>query len=274
LLVDTHCHLDFDNFDEDRAAVLERARQAGLVRILNPSVDLPSSLAAVELASRVPEVYAAVGVHPNDVGNWDSASLNELRGVARLPKVIAIGEIGLDYYRERTPHDLQQRVLSLQLDLAAEMGLPVILHVRNALPEDRKAMSDMLHTLAEWSADLPRKAPSLVERPGIFHSFSDDLASARRAVEMNFRIGVTGPVTFKKSDILREVVAGIPIENLLIETDAPFLTPHPHRGSRNEPAYVRFIAEKIAQIRSLSLEEVAHVTTTNAERLFHWQVTL
>jgi TatD DNase family protein len=263
--------LNFESFDHDREAVIERARQAGVVRILNPGIDLPSSRAAVGLAETCSEVYGAVGVHPNDALTWDFSTLSELRELARHPKVTAIGEIGLDDYRQRAPRDLQERIFRQQLGLAAELGLPVVIHVRNASLDDRRAMADVLRILAEWQDKLKTSLPSLADRPGVLHSYSDDVHSARRAVTSGFWIGITGPVTFRKAEGTRQVVAGLALENLFVETDAPFLTPHPHRGERNEPAHVKYVVDKIAQIKDLNPERVAGITTANAERLFRWQ---
>jgi TatD DNase family protein len=266
-LVDSHCHLNFDRFDSDRPAVLERAQQAGVGRVLNPGIDLATSQAALDLAERYTAVFAAVGVHPNDALSWEDGTLDELCTLAMQPKVVAIGEIGLDYYWEKTPHELQQRIFHQQLQLAAEAGLPVVVHVRDKDSHHRHAMQDALDILTGWQSTLP---PGLAERPGVLHSFSDGPQAALRATAANFCIGITGPVTFKNSDLLREVVLALPLERLLIETDAPFLTPHPHRGERNEPGYVQFVAQKIAQIRGVDFENVAHITTTSAKRLFLW----
>jgi len=272
VLVDTHCHLNFESFDQDRAEVLERAAQAGVERVLNPGIDVETSWAAVELAQVYPAVFAAVGVHPNDAAGWRETTLGELGRMASYPKVVAIGEIGLDYYWQRTEPVLQQQIFRQQLDLAAELGLPVVIHVRDKSTDDHQAMLDALDILEEWQHDLAARAQSLAERPGVLHSFSGDLNDARRAAACQFCIGVTGPVTFKKAELLRQVAAGLTVDRLLIETDAPFLTPHPHRGERNEPAYVRFIADKIAAVRDMALEGLVQITTESAERLFRWQV--
>jgi TatD DNase family protein len=270
LLVDTHCHLTFHTFDGDRQEVLERAREAGVRRILNPGIDLPSSREAVALAESQPDVYAAVGVHPNDAQTWEDDTLDMLRTLGRHPKVAAIGEIGLDYYWEKTPHDLQQEVFRRQLELAAELTLPVVIHTRNQSAEDPAATIDALEILSEWQAGLVQQASPLAERPGVLHSFSGDEPAARRAIEIHFWIGITGPVTFRNAPDLQQLVANLPPERLLIETDAPFLTPQPYRGRRNEPAYVRYVAEKIGELQGQSLETIAQITTANAERLFHW----
>jgi TatD DNase family protein len=271
VLVDTHCHLNFESFDTDRAAVLEKAAQAGVERVLNPGIDLETSRAALGLAQAYPAVYAAVGVHPNDAGAWSEATLDELRRLASHPKVVAIGEIGLDYYWKRTEPALQHLVFQGQLDLAAELGLPVVIHVRNEDPDDHRAMNDALDILRDWQLSLNTRSPELAFRPGVLHSFSGDLKDAQRAIASGFCVGITGPITFKKADILRQVATELPVECLLIETDAPFLTPHPHRGERNEPAYVHFVAERVAALRDLELERLAQITTESAERVFRWQ---
>lgn len=270
MLANTHCHLNFESFDMDRPAVVARAQATGITRILNPGVDLPSSQSAVLVAGAFELVYAAVGVHPNDAETWSQSSLADLKTLARQPKVVAIGEIGLDYYWDRTPVALQRAILEQQLDLAAELDLPVIIHVRDKSPEDMPAMRDVLSILKDWTSGLKLKYPELAQRPGVLHSFSGDISAASDANRLNFRVGITGPVTYKKADRLREVAANIPEDQLLIETDAPFLTPHPHRGERNEPALVRYVAEKIAVIRQKDIETIIETTSLNAERLFRW----
>jgi TatD DNase family protein len=273
VLVDTHCHLYFDSFTNDLDAVMERARQAGVRRILTPGIDLESSRAAVRLADEHEEIYAAVGFHPTELRTWKSDCLDDLRSLAQHPKVAAIGEIGIDYYHDRSPKMLQARVLRAQLELAAELALPVVVHLRNQSLEDRQASTDLLTILLGWQQELAASGSTLAERPGVLHSFSDDLRTASRAIQSGFYIGVTGPVTYKNAAKLREVVAGARLENLVIETDAPFLTPHPYRGKRNEPAYVHFVAEKIGEIRGQPYELIVERTGESAGRLFNWRVT-
>jgi TatD DNase family protein len=280
-LTDTHCHLDLDHFDADRSEVLDRAWATGLTRILIPGLDLDSSRNIVKLAESHPNLFAAIGVHPNDSLKWAEETSNELRVLAKASlsssltagqtKVVAIGEIGLDYYWDDAPHDHQRAVLAEQLALAAELQLPVVLHLREAdnAPEGDCAR-DLLEILEKWVEGLRVSNSPLVERPGVLHSFSGSESTAKRAVDMNFYIGITGPVTYKNAQAKRDLVKMLPLEHLLIETDAPFLAPVPQRGRRNEPAFVAHIADKIAEIHSRNPEEIAAITTTNAQRLFAW----
>ena len=280
-LTDTHCHLDFNKFDEDREAVIRRAREMGLTRILVPGLDLDSSRAAVRLAALYPEVYAAVGYHPTDAEKWDNASYEELKKLALEQevnpashrKVVAVGEIGIDYYwvKEREYRAWQLEVLRLQLQLASEVNKPVIIHMRE---EDDawfgQASIDLLRILAEWHRDLQRQKHVLADRPGVLHSFNGTLETAQKAIALNFYIGVTGPVTYKNAEEKRQIVRQLPLKRLLIETDSPFLTPVPHRGKRNEPAFVVHIADKIAEIHNTTREQVEEITASNAARLFGW----
>jgi TatD DNase family protein len=272
VLIDTHCHLDFNAFDEDRDLVLQRAREAGVERIINPGIDLRSSAHILEMASRYQEVYPAVGVHPNDARTWSRDSKQELRQLASQDKVVAIGEIGLDYYRDYAPPDLQHQVLAEQLEVALELKLPVILHCRNQDPQHPQAFSDLVGVLEPWLERVKECAPELYFRPGVFHSFSGSGEDARRVIGDHFFIGITGPVTYKNASVLKGVVRDVPLDRLLLETDAPFLTPEPRRGQRNEPSYLGHVVHEIADQRGTTAEEVARATQMNAQRLF-WQVT-
>ena len=282
-LTDTHCHLDFDKFDADRDEVLARAWKAGLTRILIPGITLDSSRAAVKLAESHPWLFAAVGIHPNDVDKLHVDTLARLRELALYSssdsktvgrsrtKIVAIGETGLDYYWNRAPHDHQQKVLQEQLALAAELCLPVILHCREKDDAAHGACAeDLIKVLEEWVNRLRVERSPLGECPGVLHSFSGSREMAQRAIRLGFYLGVTGPVTFKNAAKRQEIVAALPLEHLLLETDAPFLAPQSQRGRRNEPAFVVEIADKIAQLKSRSLEEVAAITSANAARLFSW----
>lgn len=257
-MIDTHCHIDFNAYDDDREAILQRAADAGVTRIINPAVDVVSSAAIVDQASRYPQVYATVGVHPNSSAVLDDHWLDTLRQLGRGPNVVAVGEIGLDYYRDYSPKDAQHRAFEAQLALAAELGLPVIIH-------NRDAHDDIMPILESWAAALP---PGQRERPGVLHSFSAPETIAERALAAGFYLGFTGPITFKNADSLRRIAARVPLDRLLVETDGPYLTPTPHRGKRNEPAYIPLIVERLAGLQQVSVDEMAAQTTQNAERLF------
>jgi TatD DNase family protein len=262
---DTHCHLDFSRFDEDRDQVIKRAWKNGLVWILNPGIDLQTNQAAIDLAKAHPgKISAAVGIHPNFGQPWTAEIIPTLREQANEPEVVAIGEIGLDYYRQHTPFDQQRMMFREQLKLAEDLSLPVIIH-------NRESSKDLLAILTEWHADLVRTNHPLAERPGTLHSFSADLETAQAAMAMNFYLGITGPVTFNNAPERKMIVRNLPLDHLLLETDAPYLTPHPHRGKRNEPAYIPLIAEEIARLHNISPKEVAEITFANAKRLFNWE---
>ncbi len=256
MLIDTHCHLDFSSFDEDRDEVIERAVGAGVAAIVDPSVDLEGVERVLALAERRPEVYAAVGVHPNDCRECGEDTWARLREIARRPEAVAIGEIGLDYYRDRTPRDIQRRALEAQLAIAAETGLPAILH-------NRESEEDLLAILRAWV-----EGGGTPEPPGVWHSFNLSMEWAEKIHDLGFFLGLGGVVTFKNARSVHEMVKAIPLEWVVLETDAPFLAPHPHRGRRNEPAYVALTAEAIARLKGVSVEKVASVTTANAEKLF------
>lgn len=263
-LVDTHCHLNFDTFDTDRDLVVDRARKNGITKIIIPAIDIDTSKSAIKIAHIYPEVYVAVGIHPNQGNDWTKQSISELETLAHDQKVVAIGEIGLDYYRDHTPWEHQRFIFNEQLNLAAELGLPVIIH-------HRESSDDILRILQEWNKSLVKSKLELASRPGVLHSFSGNEHLAREIISINFKIGITGPVTFKKAQNLHFVVGVIPLEDLLVETDSPFLTPHPFRGKRNEPANVRIMAEKIANLKNTSIDTVASVTTASAGKIFRWR---
>lgn len=263
MLTDTHCHLDFDWFDNDRVQVITRARAVGIERMLNPGITIKSSENAIKLADEYPEVYAAVGVHPNDGLSWDKKSISILRELASHPKVVAIGEIGLDYYRDRTPKDLQKRIFLEQLHLAAELDLPVVVHCR-------EAMGDMIEILFGWKAKLDESLSSIAKFPGVLHSFSGNMQEGEKIRNSNFMLGLTGPITFENAIALQDLVIRLPLSSILIETDAPFLTPHPFRGKRNEPGRVKLVAEKVAELHQEAYNTVTKITAANAAELFGW----
>lgn len=258
-LIDTHCHIDFQAYDADREAMLHRAQQAGVGRIIIPGVDFESIQRARRLVRDHANLYMAVGVHPNSTAEWTGHALQNLREWAGEPQVVAIGEIGLDYHWDRSPKAIQQQAFEDQLTLAAELELPVIIH-------NREASADVLPILEDWVKTLPA---SLKDRPGVMHSFSAPREYAERTIQIGFYLGFTGPVTYKNADDLRKIAAIVPDDRILIETDGPFLTPHPHRGQRNEPAYIALVAERLAALRGMSNEDFTALSTRNAERLFN-----
>lgn len=263
MLVDSHCHLDLDQFAPDRAAVLECARAAGVQLIVNPGIDLKSCRQAIQLAATTAEVHVAVGVHPNSSADFNQTTVDELRQLAMQPKVVAIGEIGLDYYWQQVDHAQQQQAFRAQLKLAAELGLPVIIHSRDS-------NADVALILAEWVNSQDFRQSPLATRPfaGVLHAFSGDLTLAKAAYQWNFLLSLGGPVTFKNARDLHALVPHLRLDRLMLETDAPYLTPHPHRGKRNEPAYVALVCEQIAALCGLNPAEVATQTSLLAYQFF------
>ncbi len=251
-LIDTHAHLNDDAFRADLPQVIDRAHEQGVIRIIVCGYDLDSSRAAVQMAQEYESVFATVGIHPHDARSYGPDVELQLAELSRAPKVLAIGEIGLDFHYDFSPRDAQASALDAQLRLAATLQLPVVIHSRESNPEVLDAVS--------------RHASQI--KGGVFHCFSGDEAFAERVLELGFYIGVDGPLTYKKSEALRSVVRMCPMERLLVETDCPYLTPVPYRGKRNEPSYVRFVAEEVARIKETTLENVASATTKNACLLF------
>lgn len=252
MFIDTHAHLFFDNFKEDLDEVIQRAFDSGVKYIIIPGTDLETSRQALAIAERYENIYCAVGVHPHDTKDWKDEWLDEIRELVKNKNVVAVGEIGLDYYYDFSPKDIQIDAFKKQLDLAVEENLPVIIH-------NREANEDTMNIIRSY------KGTGLI---GQFHCFAGSLEDARELVEMDHYISFPGNITFKKMDSLREIASRIDVENLLIETDCPFMTPVPHRGKRNEPSHVNLVAEKIAEIHNLKVEDVARTTTLNAFKLF------
>lgn len=252
MLFDSHTHLDSGKFSLDREAVIQRAISEGVELMMNPGADLESSMAAVELAKTHPQIYAAVGVHPHEVKNMDESMLAMIRHLAGKPKVKAIGEIGLDYYYDFSPRDLQQKWFIEQLRLAKKLGLPVIIH-------DRDANEDVFSILKEEDA---------FSHGVLMHCFSGSHELAKQYVKNGAMLSIAGPVTYSNNKKTVQVVEMIDIEHLLIETDSPYLTPVPHRGKRNEPCYVKHTCDRVAEIKGLSSEEVGSITLENAKRFF------
>jgi len=250
-VVDTHCHLDMADYDDCRQ-VVERAESAGVKYILSVGIDLASSKAAVALADEFPCVYCSVGIHPHHVGGVEESQYQELADLARHPKVKAYGEIGLDYARDYAPHNVQILHFERQVALAKELGLPLIIH-------DREAHAEVMAIL---------KAAHPLPAGGVMHCFSGDMRLAAAAIDLGFSLSIPGVVTFSKAEMLHEVARAVPLKDLLIETDGPYLAPDPFRGKRNEPAYVLYTAAKIAELREISINDVARQTSANAMKLF------
>jgi TatD DNase family protein len=258
MLIDTHAHVSAPEFDQDRLDVLDRGAQAGVGRVICVGYDLETSRRAVELADRDPRVFATVGVHPNSVAEASHSWRDEIERLAQHPRVVAIGETGLDYYREFTAFEAQREALRWHLTLADALELPVVIH-------NRESDDDVTASLLEWAAS--RKAACA---PGVLHSFCATEAMMQRCTAAGFAVSFSGMVTFANKSLayLADLVRGAPAESLLVETDSPYLAPAPHRGRRNEPAYTRFVAERVAAIRGLSVPEVEQLTTANACRTF------
>ncbi|PYM65592.1 MAG: hydrolase TatD [Candidatus Rokuibacteriota bacterium] len=248
MLVDTHAHLHDGLFAADRDAALVRARAAGILRVVTIGTDVSTSREAVALAGRHPDVYAAVGIHPHDAATADPAALAELASLARAPKVVAIGEIGLDYYRNLAPREAQLRALRAQLALAHDVGKPVLVHCR-------EAHEDVLGEL---------EAAEVSAVGGILHCFSGDLAVAERGLALGLLLSIAGPVTYPNAHRLAEVVRRVPLDRLVLETDCPYLPPQPWRGQRNEPAYLPTTAARVAELRGVPVETLAALTTRTA----------
>lgn len=264
-LIDTHCHLTDPAFESDLDEVLSQAHAVGVQRIVNIGTNVEDSRTGLELAQSLDQVYVSVGVHPNHCQEQPVDYLHQLEQLAKHPKTVALGEIGLDFHWKRASRDKQHSFFEAQLDLAAQAGLPVLVHCREAMPE-------VLDCLENWYHSIRYVDTPLASRPyaGVLHSFSGNEEDARRACKMNFLLGLGGPVTFKNAKELHALVPRLGLSTLILETDAPYLSPHPFRGKRNEPARIPLICQRIAQLMGQSAETVAESTTANAFRLFGW----
>ncbi|WP_042353280.1 TatD family hydrolase [Bacillus massiliigorillae] len=252
MLFDTHAHLNAEQYEEDLEAVIERAQAEGVSKIVVVGFDKPTITKAMELAESYSFIYASVGWHPVDAIDMTEDDLVWIEELAAHPKVVALGEMGLDYHWDKSPKEIQKEVFRKQIALAKRVKLPIIIH-------NREATQDIMNILKEEGAE---------EVGGIMHCFSGSAEIAKECIKMNFYISFGGPVTFKNAKNVKEVAAQIPLDRLLVETDCPYLTPHPFRGKRNEPGYVKLVAEQIAELKNLSFEEIANITTENAKKLF------
>ena len=252
MFIDTHAHLFYPNFDEDLDAVIERAKESGIDYIIVPATDLATSGKVIELIEKYDFIYGAVGIHPHETKDWENSLIKKIEKLASHPKVVGIGEIGLDYYYDFSPKEKQIEAFKAQLDLAVKINKPVIIH-------NRESDEDMMSIIRSYQ-DTGLKAQ--------FHCFSGTFEQARELVKLNHLISFTGNITFKKSDQLRDVLSKLSLESIMLETDSPFMTPEPHRGKRDEPSYVKIIANTIAEIHHLKIEDVARVTSYNVFRMF------
>lgn len=264
MLTDTHCHLNLSEFERDLDQVIKSARETGLKKILVPGIDLPSSIKAVELAENYPGlIYAAVGIHPNYSSDHDDGVLKSLRSLLSSKVVVAIGEIGLDYYRDFSQKENQKKTFRLMLDLAAEYMKPVCIHQRSSI-------EDVIHELHRWQQDLDLEHSLLLQNPGVFHSFGGELEILEFANNHNFYLGISGFITYKKAVSLREMLGKVSKNRILLETDSPYITPEPNRGKRNEPSNVNLIAKMMANALEIDSKDVENITTNNAAVLFSW----
>lgn len=254
MLIDSHAHIQGKEYAGEAEAVIARARAAAVEAIVavGGAGDMSSNTEAVRLANSFPNVYATVGMHPHDAKDVGVDELAVLKNLATDAKVVAIGETGLDYYYSHSPHDVQRRVFGQFIHMARQSHLPIVVHERDA---------------AQDAAELLRREGA-GELRGVIHCFTGNYQAACSYLDLGFYLSFTGIITFKNADGLREVVGKVPLERILVETDSPYLTPVPHRGKRNEPAYVRFVAETIAKVKDIAFEEIAQVTTANVKQLF------
>ena len=251
-LIDTHAHLDFPEFFDCIPATLQRAREAGVQKVITIGIDIESSRKSVALAQSFDSVHAVAGIHPHDSFVLDAGSLKELEDILRSDRVVAVGEIGLDYYRDRKPHPVQLDCMRRQIELACKVRMPAVFHVRDA-------WDDFFRIIPEYIPSLPES---------VMHCFSGDWEIARKCLDMGFYLSIPGVVTFPKSGVLQDVAARAPLDRLLVETDAPYLAPVPYRGKTNEPAFVLHTARKVAELRNEPLEKIAGYTTRNAKSVF------
>lgn len=258
---DTHAHLDFDTFDADREAVIERAQTNGLQFIINVAIDLESSHKSLALARQYPGyIFSTIGIHPNYSQDADETTFSEISNLTRQAEVVAIGEIGLDYYRDYATPQQQTKALEVQLDLAQRLGLPIVVH-------ERSSAHELVPILTKWHQNLPASSP-LKLNPGVMHAYSASLNYVDALLDSGFCFGIGGPVTYKNASEKQELVTLLPLEKMLLETDCPFMPPQIHRGQRNEPAFIPLIAQKIAEIKGLSVEEIGRQSTDNARWVF------
>lgn len=253
MLFDTHTHLNAYQFNDDLDEVINRAKENGVTNMVVVGFDRPTIEKAMELIDKYPHIYGCIGWHPVDAIDCTEQDLKWIEELSQHPKVVALGEMGLDYHWDKSPKDVQKELFRKQIRLAKKLKMPIVIH-------NREATEDIVTILKEEKAE---------EVGGIMHCFSGSMETAMECIKMNFYISLGGPVTFKNAKKPKEVAKEVPLNRLLIETDCPYLTPHPYRGKRNEPAYVKLVAEEIASIKGISFEELAEITTENAKTVFN-----
>ncbi|CAD2074653.1 TatD family hydrolase [Jeotgalicoccus meleagridis] len=252
MLIDTHVHLNAEQYVDDLDEVIERARENGIEKMVVIGCDRPTIERTMELIDEHEDIYGVIGWHPVDAIDCTDEDLEWIEQLSKHEKIVGIGEMGLDYHWDKSPKDVQKDLFKKQIELAKRVNLPIIIH-------NREATEDCVAILKEMHAE---------KIGGIMHAFSGDESVADEIIDMNFYVSLGGPVTFKNAQLPKDIAVHVPIDRLLVETDAPYLTPHPYRGKRNEPAYVKLVAEKIAELRQISYEELAQTTSENAKRLF------
>lgn len=253
ILIDTHCHFNHSKLSEEVEACLERAEASGVERMIVVGYDLESSEQAVILAETFPlRLYAAVGIHPHDAKDWNHEAADRLKRWSDHPGVVAVGEIGLDFHYDFSPRPMQYEAFQAQMEIAREAGLPVIIHCREAYPETLGALAEA----------------GVKETGGVMHCWAGSITEADQTVSIGLALGFGGTLTFKNAEEVRMAAQNVPLESLLVETDAPYLAPMPHRGKRNEPAFTRLIAQRLAELRGMTFSEIAQLTTANAQRVF------
>ncbi|MDR7857599.1 TatD family hydrolase [Tissierella sp.] len=252
MIIDSHAHLDDRRFDNDREMIIKNLKGNGVELVINIGADLQTSIASVSLAEKYDNIYAAIGVHPHSAKEMDYSTIEILKSFAKREKVVAIGEIGLDFHYDNSPRDVQRKWFKEQLKLAKEVDLPVVIHTREANQE---------------TFDILKEAQDGSLR-GVLHCYSGSVEMALEYIKLGFYISLGGPVTFNNAKVAKEVAKAVPLDKLLIETDCPYLTPVPYRGKRNEPIFVKYVAETIAEIRGITIEELGEATNRNTKKLF------
>lgn len=267
MFIDSHAHLYFKDFADDLDGVLSRAREAGVTAIVNPGTDLETSRESIRLAGAHPMIHPAVGFHPHDASKADKGSLEKIELLSRDPGVVAIGEIGLDYHYNFSPPDAQKKAFAEQIEIACRRDLPIIIHCREAEADTLGIVGEFVRGNPSWRNSGPGRAAR-----GVFHCFPGDAAMARKVIEWGFYISIPGPVTFpekpNRPNVMASVVAAVELGEMLLETDSPYLTPVPHRGTRNEPSHIPIIARRVAEIKNVAVETVGEATSAAVRHLF------